>query len=124
MTLTKAELSESLASHLKIQKGEAKDLVDDVFEEIDDEIQLVKNKGDVIEVYDKYLCTASIEELTAPTIIKSKSKGKEVEKERFDYSLDYKKYLKWFYVLCFLIIAWLAFGSFKQKFKIFQEVVG
>ena len=34
MTLTKAELSESLAPHLKIQKGEAKELVDDVFEEI------------------------------------------------------------------------------------------
>ena len=44
--------------------------------------------GDVVEVYDKYLCTASLKELTAPTIIKSKSKGKEVERERFDYNLS------------------------------------
>ena len=85
----KDETKKIIFSELVIETEE-----EDVFEEIDDEIQLVKNKGDVIEVYDKYLCTASIEELTAPTIIKSKSKGKEVEKERFDYSLDYKKYLK------------------------------
>lgn len=34
MTLTKAELSESLSQHVSIQKGEAKELVDYVFEEI------------------------------------------------------------------------------------------
>lgn len=34
MTLTKAELSEALAQHTHIQKGEAKELVDYVFEEI------------------------------------------------------------------------------------------
>ena len=85
----KDETTKIIFSELVVETEE-----EDVFEEIDDEIQLVKNKGDVVEVYDKYLCTASIEELTAPTIIKSKSKGKEVEKERFDYNLDYKKYLK------------------------------
>lgn len=85
----KDETTKIVFSELVVETEE-----EDVFEEIDDEIQLVKNKGDVVEVYDKYLCTASIEELTAPTIIKSKSKGKEVEKERFDYNLDYKKYLK------------------------------
>jgi len=85
----KDETTKIIFSELVVETEE-----EDVFEEIDDEIQLVKNKGDVVEVYDKYLCTASIEELTASTIIKSKSKGKEVEKERFDYSLDYKKYLK------------------------------
>ena len=85
----KDETKKIIFSELVIETEE-----EDVFEEIDDEIQLVKNKGDVIEVYDKYLCTASLKELTAPTIIKSKSKGKEVERERFDYNLDYKKYLK------------------------------
>lgn len=34
MTLTKAELSESLSQQVNIQKGEAKELVDYVFEEI------------------------------------------------------------------------------------------
>ena len=85
----KDETTKIIFSELVVETEE-----EDVFEEIDDEIQLVKNKGDVVEVYDKYLCTASLKELTAPTIIKSKSKGKEVERERFDYNLDYKKYLK------------------------------
>ena len=46
MTLTKAELTESLAQHAAIQKGEAKDLVDDVFEEVRRTLQ----SGDEVKI--------------------------------------------------------------------------
>ena len=82
---------EIIFSELVVEKE-----LEDIFDDDDDidEIELLKNKGDVISVYDREIARATYEELTAPTIIKSKSKGKEVERERFDYNLDYKKYLK------------------------------
>jgi integration host factor subunit alpha len=46
MTLTKAELSESLAQQVNIQKGEAKELVDYVFEEIRRALQ----NGDEVKI--------------------------------------------------------------------------
>ena len=46
MTLTKAELSDSLAEHVNIQKGEAKELVDYVFEEIRRALQ----NGDEVKI--------------------------------------------------------------------------
>ncbi len=46
MTLTKAELSESLSQQVNIQKGEAKELVDYVFEEI----RRALEKGDEVKI--------------------------------------------------------------------------
>ena len=82
---------EIIFSELVVEKE-----LEDIFDDDDDidEIELLKNKGDVISVYDREIARATYEELVVPTIIKSKSKGKEVERERFDYNLDYKKYLK------------------------------
>jgi type I restriction-modification system DNA methylase subunit len=66
--------------------------LEDIFDDDDDidEIELLKNEGDVINVYDRETARATYEELVKPSIVKNK-KG---EVERFDYSLDYKKYLK------------------------------
>ena len=79
---------EIIFSELVVEKE-----LEDIFDDDDDidEIELLKNKGDVIKVYDRETARATYEELVVPTIIKN-SKGEEVE--RFDYSLDYKKYLK------------------------------
>lgn len=49
---------------------------DDIFEEIGDEIQLVKSKGDIIDVTDREICRCDVDDITD------------------DYSLNYKNYLK------------------------------
>jgi len=61
--------------------------------EIDDKgwYQLLTTKGEITKVYEKLKSTVKYSELNEPTLIKNK-KGEEIE--RFDYSLDYKKYLK------------------------------
>lgn len=78
---TKEKTKEVIFYDLVVEKQE-----EDVFEEINDEIVLVRNKGDIIDVMDKELCRASIDE-----ICKMEKKGKS---EKCDYSLDYKQYLK------------------------------
>ena len=62
----------------------------DVYEEVtkDDvtELQLTKAKGKITKVSDKILATATYKELSAPTEVKGKNK--------YFYSLSYKKYMK------------------------------
>lgn len=63
---------------------------EDVFEIKEDEkVHLTKNKGEIKNVKQKDLCYATYKQICEPTIVKDK-KGK--EKERYDYSLNYKNY--------------------------------
>ena len=63
---------------------------EDVYEEVtkDDvtELQLTKAKGKITKVSDKVFATATYKELSAPTEVKGKNK--------YFYSLSYKKYMK------------------------------
>ena len=54
-------------------------------------VHMIKNKDEIKEVVEKEICTATYEMISKPTIIMSKGKKVE-ERERFDYSLNYKDY--------------------------------
>ncbi len=61
-------------------------------------VHMVTNKDEIKQVIEKPICTATYAQLAEPTIIKSKGKKVE-ERERFDYSLNYKNY-KDYKVIC------------------------
>ncbi len=57
----------------------------------DGKAHMINNKDEINRVVENQICVATYKQLAEPTIIKSKGKKVE-ERERFDYSLNYKNY--------------------------------
>jgi type I restriction-modification system DNA methylase subunit len=80
----------SKTNKIKFSELVVENELDDVFEiKEDGKVNLTKNKGEIKSVFKKDLCHATYKQLISPTIVKDK---KGVEKERYDYSLNYIDY--------------------------------